>query len=77
MQADELLALSTVLVAPTSTRAQPASFRPIIEVDGQDTRVLVEQTSVVDPSRLGGSAGRLLAAELRAVEDALVRVLGL
>lgn len=77
VQADELLALSTVLVAPTSRRAQRASFRPIIEVDGQDTRVLVEQTSVVDPSLLGASVGRLATAELRAVEDALVLVLGL
>jgi len=77
VQADELLDLSTVLVAPTSTRAQPASFRPIIDLDGFDTRVLVEQTSVVDPQRLGASAGRLASAELRALDEALLLVLGL
>ena len=77
LQADALLGLSTVLAAPTSTRAQPATFRPIIELDGQDSRVLVEQTSVVDPRRLGASAGRLAAPELRAVDDALLLVLGL
>lgn len=77
VQADEFLDLSTVLVAPTSTRARPASFRPAITLEGQETRVLVEQTTVVDPVRLGGSAGRLDASELRSVDEALMLVLGL
>jgi hypothetical protein len=37
----------------------------------------VEQTSVVDPQCLGASAGRLGGDELRAVDDALMLVLGL
>jgi mRNA interferase MazF len=77
VQADELMALSTTLVAPTSTGARPATFRPTIELDGTETRVLVEQTTVVDPERLGRSAGRLEADELRAVDEALALVLGL
>jgi mRNA interferase MazF len=77
VQADEFLGLSTVLVSPTSTRALPASFRPVIDVDGTPTRVLVEQTTVVDPERLGRSAGRLAGGELRAVDEALSLVLGL
>jgi mRNA interferase MazF len=77
VQADEFLDLSTTLVAPTSTRARSASFRPTITVGGQETRVLVEQTTVVDPQRLGRSAGRLEAHELRAVDEALSLVLGL
>ena len=77
VQADEFLDLSTVLVAPTSASARPASFRPVIALEGQETRVLVEQTTVVDPQRLGASAGRLDAGELRAVDDALMLVLGL
>lgn len=77
VQSDDLLALSTVLVAPTSTSARAASFRPPIELNGEETRVLVEQTTVVDPGRLGLSAGRLDAAELRAVDEALLLVLGL
>ena len=77
VQADEFLELSTTLVAPTSTSATPASFRPAIRVQGQDARVLVEQTTVVDPQRLGRSAGRLDADELQAVDDALALVLGL
>jgi mRNA interferase MazF len=39
--------------------------------------VLVEQTTVVDPSRLGRTAGHLDAAELRAVDESLTLVLGL
>jgi mRNA interferase MazF len=77
VQADEFLALSTTLVAPTSTPARPASFRPTIELEGTETRVLVEQTTVVDPQRLGASAGRLEARELRAVDEALALILGL
>jgi len=77
VQADELLSLSTVLVAPTSTRARAATFRSGIDVEGTPTRVLVEQTTVVDPKRLGRSAGRLDADELRAFDDALGLILGL
>jgi mRNA interferase MazF len=77
VQADEFLDLSTVLVAPTSTGARPTSFRPGITLKDGETRVLVEQTTVVDPQRLGRSAGRLDASELRAVDDALMLVLGL
>jgi mRNA interferase MazF len=77
VQADELLDLSTVLVAPTSTTARPATFRPSIELLGEETRVLVEQTTVVDPERLGKTAGRLAASEMNAVDDALRLVLAL
>jgi len=77
VQADEFLALSTTLVAPTSTSARPATFRPTISLDDTETMVLVEQTTVVDPERLGRSAGRLDSAELQAVDEALALVLGL
>ena len=77
VQADEFLDLSTTLVAPTSTRAIPASFRPAITLDGDETRILVEQVTVVDPQRLGRSVGRLEASELRALDDALTLILGL
>jgi len=77
VQADEFLDLRTTLVAPTSTSPRPASFRPTITVGRQETRVLVEQTTVVDPQRLRRSAGRLDASELRAVDEALGLILGL
>jgi len=77
VQADEFLALSTVLVSPTSTSARPASFRPAITLDGTQTRILVEQTTVVDPERLGRSAGRLDATELQSVDEALALIFGI
>lgn len=76
VQADEFLGLSTVIVAPTSASARAASFRPPILIAGTETRVLIEQVTVVDPERLGASAGRLSSIELRAVDDALSLLLG-
>jgi mRNA interferase MazF len=77
VQANEFLGLSTLLVSPTSTAARPASFRPTITLGDTPTSVLVEQTTVVDPERLGASAGRLDTSEMQAVDDALALVLGL
>ena len=77
VQSNDMM-LSTWLVAPTSTKRAPSSFRPEIEVDGVRTRILVEQTAAVDPEvRLGDFAGRLSADELSAVDEALRVVLGL
>jgi mRNA interferase MazF len=66
-----------VLVAPTSRTARPASFRPEIDVDGQRTRVLVEQVGAVDVRRLGDLVGRLSPEEQWGVDAALLTVLGL
>lgn len=77
VQADELLPRSVVIVAPTSRSARPASYRPEIEVDGDLTRVLVEQIGAVDATRLGDLAGHLSPEEMWGVDDALVTVLGL
>jgi PemK-like protein. len=77
LQAGDLLALSTVIVAPTSTSAQPASFRPEIIVARSRTRVLADQLTAVDRSRLGSSAGTLTWEELVEVDTAIQVVLGL
>jgi mRNA interferase MazF len=76
VQSDQL-PLSTWLVAPTSISARAATFRPEVEVAGNPTRVLVEQTAAIDPSRLGDSAGHLSFTELRLVDAALRLVLDL
>jgi mRNA interferase MazF len=76
VQSDDL-PLSTVLVAPTSTSARPASFRPEVEIAGHTTLVLAEQTAAIDPTRLGASAGYLSFQELRRVEAALRLVMEL
>lgn len=77
VQTDFLTELSTVVVAPTSTRVLPTVYRPEVEVAGRPTRVLTEQIRALDQSRLGRRVGTLAQAELRAVDDALKVVLGL
>jgi mRNA interferase MazF len=77
VQADELLELSTVLVAPTSRSAAPATFRPVIEIAGEPTRVLTDQLRVLDLQAVMGSIGHLAYGELEAVDDALALILGL
>ena len=77
LQSDYLAELSTWLVAPTSTSALPLSFRPRIEVEGQQTVLLVDQLAAADLNRLGRSAGRLTPDELAEADAALRIVLGL
>jgi mRNA interferase MazF len=77
LQADELLGLSTVLVAPTSRSARPASFRPEVDIAGQPTRVMVEQLRALDVRRLDDFEGPLSAGEMRGVDEALALVLAL
>ena len=64
-------------MAPTTTSARPATFRPEVEIAGRATLVLAEQTAAIDPTRLGGSAGHLTFEELRRVDAALRLVLDL
>jgi len=77
VQADELLGLSTAIVAPTSRSAAAATFRPEIDLANERTRVLVEQLRAVDVDRLGKFAGRLTPHEQQAVDEALTLVLDL
>lgn len=77
VQSDALLPRSVVLIAPTSRGARAASFRPEIEIDGDRTKVLVEQVGAVDVGRLGDLAGRLSPEEQWGIDAALLTVLGL
>jgi mRNA interferase MazF len=77
VQADELLALSTVIVAPTSRIARAATFRPPVEVAGELTRLLLEQLRVLDVQTLSEHVGHVTAQEQRAIDSALEIVLGL
>lgn len=77
VQADDLLALSTIIVCPTSTSIPPASFHPEIQVDEQTTRVMCEMVGAVDARALGEYTGHLTLDELHAVDDALELVLDL
>ena len=77
VQADDLLALSTVVVCPTSVSTPPASFHPEIELGGEPTRVMCEMVGAVDARALGSNVGHLTLDELRRVDDALELVLAL
>ncbi len=72
-----MLPRSVVIAAPTSRSARAASFRPEINLEGQQARVLVEHAGAVDTSRLGDLAGHLTREELWGVDEALLTVLGL
>jgi mRNA interferase MazF len=76
LQSDDLM-LSTLLVAPTSRSSTPRIFRPTITIGGDETQVLVEQTSAVAPERLGEFVGRLGHDDLVAIDEALRLVLEL
>jgi mRNA interferase MazF len=77
VQADELLGLSTVLIAPTSRSAAPATFRPLIEVGGTQMRVLTDQLRVFDVQAIAEILGHVDRGELEALDDALAVILGL
>ena len=77
VQANEFLPRSVVLVAPTSRSARPASFRPEIDLLGENTRILVEQVGAVDAGRLGELVGRVTPEQQWGIDEALITVLGL
>ena len=77
VQADDLLALSTIVVCPTSSSTPPASFHPEVEVGDGPTRVMCEMVGAVDRRALGEQIGHLTLDEMRAVDDALQLVLDL
>ncbi len=77
VQSDAILPRSVVLIAPTSLSARPASFRPEITIEGDTTRVLVEQVGAVDVGRLGELRGHLAPEERWGVDAALQTVLAL
>lgn len=61
------LALSTLIVAFTSTSAREASFRPVVEIADQPTLVMCDQVSTVDLQRLTDPAG--FRPSMRCVES--------
>jgi mRNA interferase MazF len=77
VQADALLALSTIAVCPTSRSAPQARFHPEIELAGERTQILCEMVGAVDASRLGEQVGHLSHNEMAAVDEAIELVLDL
>jgi mRNA interferase MazF len=77
VQANEFLPRSVVLVAPISTSARAASFRPAIDLLGEASRVLVEQVGAVDAGRLGELVGHVTPEQQWGIDEALLTVFGL
>jgi mRNA interferase MazF len=71
------LALSTWVVAFTSTSARETSFRPTVEIGRSRTLVMCDQIATVDPNRLAEPAGFLTLKEMQRVDEALSLVLDL
>lgn len=77
VQADALLALSTVVVCPTSTSTPAASFHPEATIGDERTRIMCEMVGAVDARALGGLIAHLTLDEMRSVDDALELILDL
>jgi mRNA interferase MazF len=75
LQSDDLN-LSTVIVAPASTRAHPYVFRPEVTVRGTPTRLMLDQLRSVDREKaIGDRVGRLSPNEMVEVNRLLRAVL--
>lgn len=68
---------STVTIVPTSTSAGGSVFRPLIEVDGRETRLLVDQIRTIDTDYLKDQVDNLSRDTMAQLDDALCRYLGI
>jgi len=71
------LALSTWIVAFTSTSARQTSFRPTVVIGDRQTLVMCDQLATVDLVRLTEPFGFLSTEEMQQVDQALLLVLDL
>jgi mRNA-degrading endonuclease toxin of MazEF toxin-antitoxin module len=77
VQADDLLALSTIVVCPTSASTPPASFHPEVAIGDEPTRVMCEMVGAIDARALGEQVAHLTLEDMRRVDDGLQLVLDL
>ncbi|RIQ22306.1 type II toxin-antitoxin system PemK/MazF family toxin [Jiangella rhizosphaerae] len=69
---------NVVTVVPTSTSAQPAVFRPELDVMGIKTRFLVDQIRTIDVAYVNGDPVDYLERDdMAEVEHAVAHYLGL
>ncbi len=69
---------SVATIIPTSTSAQPAIFRPELDIAGTPTRLLVDQIRTIDVSFIHGDPVHYLDRyELAQVEHAVSHYLGI
>jgi mRNA interferase MazF len=77
VQASAYEHLSMWLVAPTTTKSFESMIHPTVALLDEEVRVLIEQTTAVDPQRLGEFVGRVSGGELMQINEALRAVLEL
>lgn len=69
---------SVATIVPTSTSAGEAVFRPAVEIDGRQTRLLVDQIRSIDTDYVIGDPVHCLGRDdLIELEHAVTRYLGL
>ncbi|GAA1057779.1 putative toxin [Agromyces luteolus] len=69
--------LSVVTIVPTSTSAGPSIHRPVLEIDGRETRLLVDQIRSIDIDYVvGDPVDYLTRDQLAEVDLALAHYLG-
>jgi mRNA interferase MazF len=68
---------SVATIIPTSTDAQPAIFRPELEIAGNRTRLLVDQIRTVDTDYIHDLVHYCTRDQMMEVEHALALYLGL
>ncbi len=77
VQADDLRALSTVVVCPASNSTSSASFHPEVTIGGELTRIMCEMIGAIDARALGSQIAHLTFDEMQSIDDALELVLDL
>lgn len=72
------MAWSVATIVPTSRTAQPAVFRPTLELLGVPTRFLIDQVRSIDTRYIDGEpAAYLERDEMSEIEQTLARYLSL
>ncbi|MEV0706026.1 type II toxin-antitoxin system PemK/MazF family toxin [Nocardia aurea] len=66
---------STVTIVPTSTSAGPSIYRPLVEISGRETRLLIDQIRTIDTDYVKSWVGNLTRDCLAELDDALGRYL--
>ncbi len=69
--------LSVVTVVPTSTSAQPSIMRPEVEIAGEVTRLLVDQTRSIDTRYVHDMVDVLSLEDYRTLREVLRHYLNL
>lgn len=62
---------SMVTVVPTSTSAQLSRFRPVVVIDGRETRLLVDQIRSLDSDYVHDMVGYLNRQDMDCLETAI------